>query len=119
MLYSHFASVSFCHPINQQSTHIKKRTTSSFSKTKSLFFSALIALQPAQWALLRVQRYTLLMNYTISFTLFITNDNDFYDFITFVSAITTANYEALGFNQQFLHLITRKTGSQPLWLAPY
>ena len=87
---------------NQQSTHIKKRTTSSFSKTKSLFFSALIALQPAQWALLRVQRYTLLMNYTISFILFITNDNVFYDFITFVSAITTANYEALGFIQRSL-----------------
>ena len=60
--------MSFCHPINQQSTHIKKRTTSSFPKTKSLFFSALIAFQPAQWALLRVQRYIFYMEYTTTET---------------------------------------------------
>ena len=64
--------MSFCHPINQQSTHIKKRTTPSFSKTKSLFFSALIAIQPAQWALLRVQRYIFYMEQTITKSCFIT-----------------------------------------------
>ena len=59
-----------CHfaTLKRQSTHIKKRTTSSFPKTKSLFFSALIAIQPAQWALLRVQRYTFYMEYATTGT---------------------------------------------------
>ena len=55
-----------CHftTLKRQSTHIKKRTTSPLPKSKSLFFSALIALKPAQWALLRVQRYIFYVEYT-------------------------------------------------------
>lgn len=67
-----------------------------FSKTKSLFFSALIAIKPAQWALLRVQRYTLLMNYTTFYTQFLTIDNVFYDFITFLQV--TRRYFLISFN---------------------
>ena len=43
----------------------KKRSLLLKLKVKSLFFSVLLAVRPAQYALLRVQRYILLANFTI------------------------------------------------------
>ena len=63
---SHFASVSFCHPLDATAQHKRNELHLPFLKSKSLYFSALIAFRPAQWALLWLQRYTLFINYAIS-----------------------------------------------------
>ena len=48
----HFATLyAFIH------THKRNELHLPFLKSKSLYFSALIARKPAQWALLRLQRY--------------------------------------------------------------
>ena len=73
MYMSHFASVSFCHPLDATAQHKRNELHLPFLKSKSLYFSALIAFRPAQWALLRLQRYTLFINYTTLKTCFITS----------------------------------------------
>ena len=46
----------------------KTLLTTSQLKVKSLFFSALIAFGPAQYIVLRLQRYTLFITYTTPVT---------------------------------------------------
>ena len=114
---SHFASVSFCHPLDATAQHKRNELHLPFLKSKSLYFSALIAFRPAQWALLRLQRYSYLLKYTILISLFVTLFKIFYTYARIL--IPKSGHKAFGLWSKQCHNDWKQKTVLPEWETPF